>query len=185
MIPAFLFGMFTWTLLEYGLHRFVFHADLLGRPFAADHLKHHAQVDWFVAFWKKALTAAIVVLPLGALGAALVGRPGAAWAVGVIGAWLAYEVLHRRIHVAAPIGAYGRWARRHHLAHHFVSPRTNHGVSSPIWDLAFGTLARPEGAVRVPRLHAGKLPWLVEGSSPDLQIRAAYAEAYRLSPGRP
>lgn len=181
MIPSFLLGVFTWTLLEYLIHRFVFHGDLLGRAVASDHLQHHARFDWFAPFWKKSLTAAAVVLPLAAVGVAAVGPPGAAWAVGVVGAWLAYEALHRRIHVAAPIGAYGRWARRHHLAHHFASPRKNHGVSSPLWDVVFGTLAAPVGELRVPGIHAGKLPWLVEASPDGWRVRPPYADAYRVT----
>src|ERR1043166_4373430 len=44
----FLVGLFAWTLLEYGLHRFVFHIDFEFRnPKTAEfingsHLKHHA-----------------------------------------------------------------------------------------------------------------------------------------------
>ena len=181
MIPALLLGVFTWTLLEYTIHRFVFHGNLFGRKFAADHLKHHARVDWFAPFWKKSLTAAVVVLPLAAVASAAVGGAGAGWAVGIVGAWLAYEALHRRIHVAAPIGVYGRWARRHHLAHHFVSPRRNHGVTSPIWDAVFGTLAPPVGEVRVPAVHANKLPWLVEASEDGWRVRPAYVGAYRIA----
>jgi sterol desaturase/sphingolipid hydroxylase (fatty acid hydroxylase superfamily) len=160
-MTAFLAGLGLWTLLEYLLHRFVFHDRVLGRAAAAGHLEHHAKVDWFVP-WPHKLALAVVILaalsvvtvPLAGLGA------GIALAAGIVTGWLAYEALHRAIHVRAPRTAYGRWARRHHLHHHFVDPAANHGVSSPIWDLVFGTFRRVD-TVRVPPRQAGKLPWLL------------------------
>ena len=59
----------------------------------------------------------------------------------------------------APGGPYSRWTRRHHLSHHFSNPGTNHGVTSPIWDLVFGTYV-DHGRIRVPRRHAP--PWLID-----------------------
>jgi hypothetical protein len=38
----------------------------------------------------------------------------------------------------------------------------NHGVTSPLWDIVFRTYERPV-VVRVPRRHAPKLPWLLDG----------------------
>ena len=78
--------------------------------------------------------------------------------LGIAAGYLFYEVLHRRIHVAAPFGRYGRWARVHHLAHHFGRADANHGVTSPLWDWVFGTRA-PRATVKVPRKHAAKFPW--------------------------
>ena len=70
--------------------------------------------------------------------------------LGVLAGYTFYEVLHRRIHVSAPWGAYGRWARRHHFYHHFENGKMNHGVTSPLWDLVFGTYRKPE-LIHVPK----------------------------------
>jgi sterol desaturase/sphingolipid hydroxylase (fatty acid hydroxylase superfamily) len=178
-------GLFGWTLLEYVLHRFVFHERLLGARASRDHLKHHAKVDWFMPARAKAGLAVGVIGTLTAFGFVFSSVTGfAAFTSGLISGWLVYEWLHRRIHVAAPIGRYGRWARRHHLAHHFGLANKNHGVSSPIWDLAFGTYV-PVAAVRVPRLHAAKFPWLVEpvAKSEDARgyrVRASWAAQYAI-----
>lgn len=181
MIPAFLLGIVAWTLLEYTLHRWVFHEGRLGRRFAADHLRHHAEFDWFAPFWRKTAAAVVVVVPLGALGAAVAGAAGATWAVGIVAGWLGYEAFHRHLHARPPIGPWGRWARRNHFAHHFATPRANHGVTVGWWDRVFGTSSPPVGPIRVPRVHAGKLPWLVEGEPGTWRIRDAYAADYRLS----
>jgi sterol desaturase/sphingolipid hydroxylase (fatty acid hydroxylase superfamily) len=71
-----------------------------------------------------------------------------------------YEWLHRREHTHAGWGAYGRWARRHHFHHHFVDGRTNHGVTSPIWDVVFRTYQQPATTIAVPRKLV--MSWLVD-----------------------
>ncbi len=138
-----LLGAFAWTLAEYLLHRFDGHGMRGKTPFSRNHLRHHADPTWFAEPWKKAILAAGILGPLfGGLTLAL----GLAVALPFTGAftatWLAYEWIHRRIHTHPPRGPYGRWARRHHLLHHHRSPKRNHGVTSPLWDLVFGTWDR-------------------------------------------
>ena len=153
-------GLVAWTLLEYLLHRFVFHERVLGVAASREHLRHHAEVSWFAPLSSKLALAAVVVGGPGALLALLLGGAVTAALVGgVVAGWLAYELLHRRIHVVAPRNSYGRWARRHHLGHHFGHSRFNHGVTSPLWDHVFGT-ARETGVVRIPRRHVDQFPWL-------------------------
>ncbi|MEQ1508731.1 MAG: hypothetical protein ABMB14_41270, partial [Myxococcota bacterium] len=62
LVWTFIAGMGLWTLLEYLLHRFVFHDRMLGKAAAAEHLQHHARVDWFSP-WSSKLGLAAVVLP--------------------------------------------------------------------------------------------------------------------------
>mgnify|MGYP000919708018 CR=1 FL=1 len=111
---GFAFGVALWTLLEYVLHRFVFHRRLLGKLAAKEHLLHHAKVDHF-AHWSMKVALAVPVLSvIVALAALVLGVAlGTSVPVGVLAGYGVYEVIHRRIHVRAPLGAYGRWARRH------------------------------------------------------------------------
>jgi len=172
-------GLLLWTLLEYLLHRWVFHGRMLGKSLAREHLRHHAKVDWF-APWATKLAIAVPVLgALALLGVLLAGPPGAGLALGTFAGWLIYELIHRRIHVAAPRTPYARWARAHHLSHHFGKAHANHGVTSPLWDHVFGSVEAP-GVITVPRLHAQKFPWLVEERDGKPTVRAAYAEGYRV-----
>lgn len=176
------FGVFLWTLLEYALHRWVFHRSLLGRWAARGHVRHHAQPDYFYALGGKLALAAIVLAPLTLASSLAMGLAlGSGVPAGVVLGWIVYEVIHRRIHVAAPLGAYGRWARRHHLHHHFVRADRNHGVTTPLWDVVFGTRAAPE-PVRVPRAHASKFPWLLDPAAEHgaIRIAAPFAADYRL-----
>lgn len=180
---AFAAGLLLWTFLEYVLHRFAFHERKLGQRVAREHLEHHAKVDHFAPFTHKLALAVPILAAIFGLGWLVTSAPIAAGlALGVVTGWLSYEVLHRRIHVAAPLNAYGRWARRHHLSHHFGNAKLNHGVSSPIWDHVFGTHA-PKATVLVPRRHATKFPWLLDDATrtpKELALQPSFTETYRL-----
>src|SRR5512143_1994437 len=112
-------GLMLWTLLEYLLHRWVFHGRVLGKMMAREHLKHHAKVDWFVPWWRKLALATPILAVIAGLGLLALGAPGAGLVIGVFAGWIVYEWIHRQIHVSAPTNAYARWARTHHLSHHF------------------------------------------------------------------
>jgi sterol desaturase/sphingolipid hydroxylase (fatty acid hydroxylase superfamily) len=168
-------GAVGWTLLEYLLHRFVFHGASATRLGAKEHRRHHAQVDYFAPWWQKALAALAVtalMLPL----AIVAGDTaiGLSFTAGLIGMFLLYEVLHRRAHTHPPSGPYGRWRRRNHFAHHFVDPRRGQGVTTPVWDRVFGTRL-PVDRVPVPRRLA--MPWLVDAHG---EIWPAFVNDYEL-----
>jgi sterol desaturase/sphingolipid hydroxylase (fatty acid hydroxylase superfamily) len=147
-------GALSWSWAEYGLHRFAMHL-MRGKGLASvEHLKHHGDVTYFAPASKKLLSAAgttAVAYPLASKAAGR--RWGLAFTGGLIATYFWYEVVHRRLHTHPPTHAYGRWARRSHLHHHFGAPLRNLGVTSPVWDRAFGTYEDP-GVVTVPRRMA-------------------------------
>jgi dihydroceramide fatty acyl 2-hydroxylase len=175
LVAALLAGAFAWTLAEYVLHRAVFHA--LPRPVlgAREHRQHHARPDYFAPAWQKALAALVASCALLA-GLSRVTGPviGAAFTGGFIAMYLAYEVLHRRCHTHPPRGAYGRWRRRNHFAHHFSDPHRAHGVTTPLWDHLLGT-ALSVKRIQVPRPLA--MRWLVDAEG---CVRAPFASDYEL-----
>lgn len=172
---AFALGAIGWTLVEYLLHRFVFHASSARGLGAREHRRHHAQVNYFAPWWQKALAAlaaTVILLPLLSL---LAGPElGVAGTLGFIAMYLLYEILHRRAHTHPPRGRYGRWRRKNHFAHHFSDPRLAQGVTTPVWDVVFGTRLVVD-RVRVPRRLA--MRWLVDDSG---EIHTAYAADYLL-----
>jgi sterol desaturase/sphingolipid hydroxylase (fatty acid hydroxylase superfamily) len=176
LIVALLTGAAGWTLLEYVLHRFVFHARTARGPGAMEHRRHHAQVDYFAPAWQKALAALVVTAMLLPLLSWLAGfKLGAAGTLGFVGMYLLYEVLHRRAHTRAPRDRYGRWRRKNHFAHHFMNPRLAQGVTTPFWDVVFGTRLSVE-RVRVPRRLA--MRWLVDSCG---EILPEFAADYELA----
>ncbi len=185
---AFSLGAFTWSFAEYALHRFAGHApraprregarrSLLDGDFGSEHQAHHTDTRYFTPTRHKLLAGAVALSGVGTLASLVVGpRHGLSFALGFGAMYAGYEIEHRRTHTHAPIGPYTRWTRRHHLYHHFGSPKTNHGVTSPLWDLAFGTYRRP-GVIKVPVRHAPL--WLCDPETGD--VKPEYRDEYVLA----
>lgn len=172
-------GAMLWSVAEYGIHNWGGHGPRGKTEFSREHLTHHATPTYFTATIKKAKAAGLALALMAPLAIAALGVPrGVAFAVAFSLAYLGYEWLHRRAHThAAPrgwLGAYGRMVRKHHFHHHFGAPRSNHGVTSPVWDFVFRTY-EPPGVVRVPARHA--MTWLVDDGG---EIKPEYAADYVL-----
>jgi hypothetical protein len=188
----FVLGALSWSASEYAIHRFVGHGpkrpavrSLLARltpaglaaEFNREHLAHHTDPTYFAPTERKVLAAAAAVPLMTSLLAPVVGiRRAASFGTGFAVAYGAYEVLHRRIHTHPPRGAYGRWLRRHHLLHHYKTPRKNHGVTTAAWDHVFGTVS-PNERVRVPQRTAPV--WL---AGDDGLVRPDLAHDYEIVP---
>lgn len=170
-------GVVLWTLLEYVMHRFAGHSNRLGKHVRKEHFAHHATPDYFTSLPKKLLLAVPVLSVIATIGALAFGAAGVAIAIGTGVGWTFYERLHRATHVRGPQNAYGDWARRHHLHHHFQSPKANHGVTTPIWDWVFGTLEQP-ATITVPRRHVRAFAWLLSDDAQTVAPR--YADRYEL-----
>jgi sterol desaturase/sphingolipid hydroxylase (fatty acid hydroxylase superfamily) len=178
-LVALVLGILTWSLLEYVIHRFLGHSKGAKKnPFGAEHTAHHSRGNYFAPAWKKAFAALLVVglvLPLSSLVAGF--ELGLAYTAGLVGFYITYEALHRMLHTWEGVGFYGRWARRHHFFHHFHDPKKNHGVTSPLWDLVFGTHQRVTRPVEVPEKLA--MQWLTDPATGDVKDHLAGAFALR------
>jgi sterol desaturase/sphingolipid hydroxylase (fatty acid hydroxylase superfamily) len=145
-------GILVWTLVEYVLHRHVFHYEpkgrLLQRVWFMLHGVHHEQPQCktrlvmppalsipLAGAWYGLFHGIVGVL----LGAPLAVAPLFA---GFLTGYLSYDLLHYAEHHLAPKGKALRYLKRYHLLHHFKTPDDRFGVSSPLWDLVFGTLPR-------------------------------------------
>lgn len=170
-----------WSLAEYLMHRFAMH-ELKGRGLASrEHLRHHAERDSVLESWYFAWTGVVVVATLLAFGATRVlGPVGVCLGVGWVGAYGFYDWIHWRAHRRPVAHPYERWVRRHHFHHHFGHPMVNHGVTSPFWDIVFGTYERVDGPLRVPRRMA--MVWLTDD---DGEVRPEYAADYALAGSLP
>ena len=150
-VVAALAGALTWSFLEYVIHRWLGHDRRFRKSFfAMEHIRHHSVGDYFAPAWKKLVAAVVVGTALGVPSALVAGSVGVAFTLGLLVFYGCYETLHGLMHVTGGIGPYGRWARRHHFTHHFEDPKANHGVTSPLWDVVFGTYRKPS-TITVPR----------------------------------
>ncbi|MEE2787498.1 MAG: sterol desaturase family protein [Myxococcota bacterium] len=156
-------GVFAWTFIEYAMHNWVGH-KLRGKVhFSREHLIHHRQRNYFTPLQKKLPFTGIVGFGIYSGSVAVLGMgAGSYFGLGVIAGYSVYEYIHWSNHMRAPRTAYGRWARRHHFSHHFTDARYNHGVTSPLWDLVFGTYRAPT-KIQVPAKFS--MPWLVDSQT--------------------
>ncbi len=144
-----LLGLFLWTLIEYGMHRFVFHLVPKGprmeRIFFLFHGVHHAQPQ---------CKTRLVMPPAVSLPLALVvyGLVYAAFAVGlglphwvdpmmagILSGYLVYDLTHYATHHLSMRRGVFRYLKRYHMMHHYNTPEQRYGVSSPLWDVVFRT----------------------------------------------
>ena len=165
---AVVLGALGWTLLEYVMHRWLGHdRRFRGNAFGVEHTRHHAVGNYFASAWLKLVLGVVVSASLMAAGSAVAGRALAtAFVGGLMGMYGAYELSHWLLHVHPGLGPYGRWARLHHFHHHFVDPRVNHGVTTPLWDVVFGTRSAPRETIVVPRKLA--MRWLVDPATGEV-----------------
>lgn len=59
---------------------------------------------------------------------------------GFITGYLCYDMMHYAIYQLAMKNRLGNYLRKHHFRHHYSDSDINFGVSSPMWDVVFGTL---------------------------------------------
>ena len=179
---AIVLGGVGWTLTEYWLHRELGHnPKLIKNPFGDEHTAHHSRGNYFAPTWKKLLTAVAATTALMKPARWVTDeKVSAAFVGGFVGAYLYYETLHRLEHVHSGWGRYGRWARKHHFYHHFHNPKHNHGVTSPIWDIVFGTYSKAD-VIRVPEKL--KMDWLCDKATGE--VHPHLREDYELRRPKP
>lgn len=138
-------GFLAWTLLEYTLHRFVFHHppdatfDSKFTQFMVHGYHHEFPND------RRRLVAPLLLSgPIGAVLAGLyylvLGRE--LWLSafsGTLLGYLAYDWTHYYTHHFRPTTRLGRFLRRYHMEHHYKDSQSHFGISSPLWDWVFGT----------------------------------------------
>lgn len=141
-------GVLGWTLVEYLLHRFVFHFPHDTLPFLrsalfALHGYHHE----FPADPKRLVAPPVLSWPIAAVLALVYWAAfGAYWQVllaGTFAGYLGYDWMHYYTHHAVPKSRFGRFMRRFHMEHHFKTSTRQFGLSSPLWDFAFFSFRRP------------------------------------------
>jgi sterol desaturase/sphingolipid hydroxylase (fatty acid hydroxylase superfamily) len=87
------------------------------------------------------------------LGAPLWARPVFG---GFVMGYIGYDLIHYATHHLPAAWGPLKALKRYHMQHHFKTPDQRYGVSSPSWDVVFGT--KPEEAKKEPRIQNAGLP---------------------------
>lgn len=149
-IPAgVLLGIILWTFAEYTLHRFVFHyhprGAALKRLVFLFHGIHHAQPQCktrLVMPPAVSVPMSLVFYGLFSLVAGILLK-SPQWVnplvAGFMLGYLVYDLTHYATHHFPMRWGFLKYLKRYHMQHHFKTPDRRFGVSSPLWDLVFGT----------------------------------------------
>lgn len=142
---SFLAGLFTWTLVEYCFHRWVYHK---GETLAhAGHLLHHDEPEALIGMpW--IITSGLMFSLWFVFGYWLAFGSASSYVSGWLSGFFFYYTFHHIVHHQFNLkSAWYRKLRAHHKIHHQI-PGTNFGVTNRFWDQVFGTIHRkPEVAV--------------------------------------
>ena len=144
---AFVCGAILWTLVEYLLHRFVYHKVAVIREL---HGMHHSRPNDFIGapIWVSIVSFSFFLSFLALLWDIEIACGTTS---GLIVGYVLYLLIHNAVHRwQLSERSWMRSQRLRHLRHHRNSVPGNFGVTTGFWDLVFGTAIVPEGA-RGPR----------------------------------
>lgn len=158
-------GWLAWSLWEYAFHRFVLHREpapenKVALPGNATHLAHHKDPD-AAERTHIPLHEGVPVAALFWLATWLITGSWQATAffyTGFMVSYLFYEWLDYEAHHGPARSRLMRYYRKYHLQHHFADEAAHYGVTSPIFDILFGTynVERKPRKSRANHLKAGK-----------------------------
>jgi sterol desaturase/sphingolipid hydroxylase (fatty acid hydroxylase superfamily) len=147
MVGLGLLGYVLWTILEYWLHRIVFHfepEDGWGaRLHYIIHGVHHDHPNDPLRLVMPPAVSVPLALLFFALFYVVLGptlTPGVT--AGFLAGYLIYDMTHFYVHHGQPSNRLARFLRERHMRHHFQDDRRGFGVSAPYWDDVFRTAPR-------------------------------------------
>ena len=147
-MPTFLgliaFALFTWTVMEYTLHRWIFHIPARGKLSARFqfivHGLHHDDPNCKTRLVMPPVPAIILAIIFYPLFHLIFGSSyGDTFSAGFTVGYLAYDYTHYAIHHFRPRTRAGRYIKAYHMQHHCVDHDAKWGVSTPLWDMILGT----------------------------------------------
>src|SRR5919206_3221103 len=151
LVGLFVGGYFFWTLMEYWIHRVIFHFEpeegFGARLHWIIHGVHHDHPNDPL----RLVMPPSVSVPLSSLFLvgfwAVLGTPlWYSFGAGFIAGYLIYDMTHYHLHHHKPKSRLGKRLREQHMRHHFQDDTRGFGVSAPWWDVVFGTSPRSKRA---------------------------------------
>ncbi|KAJ2719683.1 fatty acid alpha-hydroxylase [Coemansia sp. Benny D115] len=147
MLVGFIFGVLSWTLLEYSMHRFVFHYDenlpegtlAQNAHFLLHGVHHFLPMDQLRLVMPPALSTFLALHVLALL--TCIFAPGMLHAVaaGLVTGFVLYDECHYWLHHGTSSNKYLSYIKSYHLRHHYKDFKAGFGITSDFWDRVFGT----------------------------------------------
>ncbi|NXC41250.1 FA2H hydroxylase, partial [Penelope pileata] len=148
----FLLGMFLWSLLEYLIHRFVFHMKppasnyyLITLHFLLHGQHHKSPFDSSRLVFPPVPASLVIGFFYGLLQLLLPEVLGLSIFVGGLCGYVVYDMMHYYLHYGSPReGTYLYGLKAYHVKHHFEHQKSGFGISTRFWDRPFRTLIPEE-----------------------------------------
>ncbi|NXU97915.1 FA2H hydroxylase, partial [Cettia cetti] len=149
----FLLGMILWSLLEYLIHRFVFHMKppasnyyLITLHFLLHGQHHKSPFDSSRLVFPPVPASLVIGFFYGVLRLLLPEVLGLTVFVGGLCGYVIYDMMHYYLHYGSPKkGTYLYGLKAYHVKHHFEHQRSgSFGISTRFWDYPFRTLIPEE-----------------------------------------
>lgn len=139
-----MFGVFVWTITEYLLHRFIFHLELKSEVGKKIHFIFHGVHHDYPSDSRRLVMPPSVSIPLASLFYILfrflIGDVAVyPFFAGFLSGYLFYDMTHYAVHHFNMHSKFWLALKHHHIKHHYKDPDRGFGVSSPLWDIVFGT----------------------------------------------
>ena len=139
----FLLGILLWTLIEYLIHRYIFHYEPKTRWGKQLHFVIHGVHHDYPNDARRLVMPPVISIPLAFLFFGLFllifGSLAPAVFAGLVFGYLCYDMLHYATHHLAMKRGMWLWLKQYHLRHHFKDDHVGYGISSPLWDYVFRT----------------------------------------------
>ncbi len=158
MIPI---GLAMWTLVEYVLHRFVFHYHPTTKWGKTIHFWSHGVHHDYPNDSNRLVMAPVISIPLALffywsfkqLFGAIYVNP---FFVGLVAAYLFYDMTHYALHHANFKSKFWVALKNHHMYHHYKDPENGFGVSTTFWDMVFQTMFKREKVTEMEMVEVAK-----------------------------
>jgi len=152
LVIGFLFfsGAIIFTFVEYWVHRSVYHIEPTTEARAnfqyVAHGVHHEYPKDKSRLAMPPIIAAVAAVFLFTVFFILMGESAYAFFPGFIWGYAAYLLVHYSVHAYAPPKNFMKQLWINHAVHHYKDGDAVFGVSSPLWDYVFGTMATMDKA---------------------------------------
>jgi sterol desaturase/sphingolipid hydroxylase (fatty acid hydroxylase superfamily) len=143
VVLYFVGGLLFWSFFEYIMHRFIFHISEhvhgTERFQYIIHGVHHQHPRDEERVFMPPVPGTIIASILLGINFLIMGNNSFFFTGGMLIGYMIYASIHYAVH-NKPVNPRFRKLWQHHAMHHYKYPDKAFGVSSPLWDMVFGTM---------------------------------------------
>lgn len=149
----FVVGFLLFTFIEYLVHRYVFHiatdTPKKERFQYTFHGVHHDFPRDKSRLAMPPVMSVVLALAFFFFYKLILGNYGLPFTAGFLAGYATYLCVHYSVHAFRPPKNFMKILWVHHAIHHYQDPDRAFGVSSPLWDVIFGTMPRKRGSFKM------------------------------------